>query len=128
MRISDWSSDVCSSDLCRLRKEQQLRRAYRYGYTVEGEALIRAPAVRIQLWKLITTAARPDPSAPRGGRRDRVWKPALPSPSARSAARPNCRRSAIAVAAMRSRPSGFRRRAGATGGIGGFISEERRGG
>src|SRR3546814_7665614 len=105
MRISDWSSDVCSSDLCRLRKEQQLRRAYRYGYTVEGEALIRAPAVRIQLWKLITTAARPDPSAPRGGRRDRVWKPALPSPSARSAARPNCSRSAIAVAAMRSRRS-----------------------
>src|SRR3546814_19619841 len=102
MRISDWSSDVCSSDLCRLRKEQQLRRAYRYGYTVEGEALIRAPAVRIQLWKLITTAARPDPSAPRGGRRDRVWKPALPYPSARSAARPRCRRYPIAVASIGS--------------------------
>src|SRR3546814_10084085 len=34
MRISDWSSDVCSSDLFNLLAGQQLAVAFEYGHTV----------------------------------------------------------------------------------------------
>src|SRR3546814_7609220 len=43
MRISDWSSDVCSSDLC------QSRRSNKGGIAVSGEIILHGEDIYVQL-------------------------------------------------------------------------------
>src|SRR3546814_19415028 len=48
MRISDWSSDVCSSDLAGERPRRRAAKPYQHGLTchlVGGKALMQAPLV-----------------------------------------------------------------------------------
>src|SRR3546814_6873449 len=70
MRISDWSSDVCSSDLVVLEAAAVPYRHQRYGRTVPPRE-----------------CAAGDPARATGGNGNRVWRPSTGGPDRTTTAR-----------------------------------------
>src|SRR3546814_9674419 len=67
MRISDWSSDVCSSDLVRMRRNQLLKQQHGYGFNVFGHALYACGPVQAD-----SQAIMPGARTARGGQVSRA--------------------------------------------------------
>src|SRR3546814_6990641 len=85
MRISDWSSDVCSSDLARADDDPSADRGYvarrarstrRRGARSAQRQAVTPPARAARLFaRAAAFRCPPTPPPPRGGRREEVRRP-----------------------------------------------------
>src|SRR3546814_3367655 len=74
MRISDWSSDVCSSDLSRAKSQLRSRPRSPEGRPIGAQCC--RPIGRSADWRLSKETALADSPTPRESRRRRARRPA----------------------------------------------------